>query len=151
MDLVLRAAIVYLLLMIVFRVAGRRTFADMTTFDFVLLLIISEAVQQGLIGDDLSITGAFLVISTLVMIDVGLSLLKRASPKVAELIDGVPTILVKNGKALKDRIFQARLDEEDILQSARCKQGISSMEGIKHAILETNGGISIIPNDNAKP
>jgi len=74
MDSILRAAGMYVALMLLFRVAGRRSLADLTTFDFVLLLIIGEATQQALLGDDFSFTNATLVIATLIVLDVGLSL-----------------------------------------------------------------------------
>lgn len=73
MDAVLRAAAIYFVLMVLFRVAGRRSLTDLTTFDFVLLLIIGEATQQALLGDDFSVTNAILIISTLIAIDVGFS------------------------------------------------------------------------------
>ena len=77
MDSVLRAAAMYVALMVLFKIAGRRSLAELTTFDFVLLLIIGEATQQALLGDDFSFTNAMLVIATLIVLDVGLSLAKR--------------------------------------------------------------------------
>lgn len=97
MDSVLRAAAMYVALMVLFRIAGRRSLAELTTFDLVLLMMISEATQQALLGDDFSITNAILVIMTLIAIDVGLSLLKQRSGWVSRLIDGEPTIIVENG------------------------------------------------------
>ena len=76
MDLVIRGLAVYLFLLLIFRISGKRSLRNATTFDFVLLLIIAEATQQGLIGDDFSVTKALLVITTLIGLDIGLSLLK---------------------------------------------------------------------------
>jgi uncharacterized membrane protein YcaP (DUF421 family) len=76
MDVILRGIAVYVFLLLVFRIAGRRTLSQITTFDFVLLLIIGEATQQALLGDDFSVTTGFLVVATLLVIDIGLSLLK---------------------------------------------------------------------------
>lgn len=132
-------------LLIIFRIAGERTLASLTTFDFVLLLIIAEATQQGLIGDDFSVTKALLLITTLVGIDVGLSLLKDRSRLLHKLIEGVPLVLVADGKVLADRMQRARVDEEDVLQAARERQGVESMDQIKYAVLERTGEISIIP------
>lgn len=145
MDAIFRAACIYFALLILFRVAGRRSLADVTTFDLVLLMIIGEATQQGLLGDDFSVTNAILVILTLIAIDISLSLLKRKYARVELLIDGTPTILVEHGKLLCERIREARLREEDIMMSARMNHGIESIEQVKYAILETNGKISIIP------
>ncbi|HTN31177.1 MAG TPA: YetF domain-containing protein [Pseudomonas sp.] len=145
MDAVLRAASIYVALLVLFRLAGRRSLAEITPFDLILLLIIGEATQQALLGDDFSITNSVLVISTLVTIDIGLSMLKLRSRTVARWLDGTPTLVVENGRPLKARMAEARLQEDDILQAARQGQGLERMDQIKYAILEPNGKISIIP------
>jgi len=145
MDAVLRGVIVYAFLLLFFRFIGKRSLSQITTFDFVLLLIIGEATQQALLGDDFSIVNALLVIVTLMIIDIGLSLIKQRSSKVEKLIDGVPTILVENGQPIDEHMQKARIDREDILESARELQGLERMEQIKYAVLERDGKISIIP------
>lgn len=145
MDAVLRAAAVYVFVLVVMRIAGRRTLSQMTPFDFVLLLIIGEATQQALLGDDFSMTNAFIVIATLVTADIGLSLVKGGVPFVGKILDGVPTLLVENGVPLRQRMRKARVDEYDILQAARQSQGLERMEQIKYAVLEISGSISIVP------
>ncbi|KAE9653513.1 DUF421 domain-containing protein [Pseudomonas fluorescens] len=148
MDSVLRAGAMYLALMVLFKIAGRRSLAELTTFDFVLLMMIGEATQQALLGDDFSITNGVLVIVTLIAIDVGLSLLKQRSGWVSRLIDGEPTIIVENGKLLHRRLRHARLIEADVMEAARSSQGIERLEEIKFAIIERNGKISIIAKEN---
>ncbi|WP_130834185.1 DUF421 domain-containing protein [[Erwinia] mediterraneensis] len=145
METVLRAASMYLLLMVVIKIAGRRTLLEMTSFDLILLLIISEATQQALLGDDFSVTGAALTIVTLIVLDILFGTLKSWSPRIEQWIDGAPLILVENGKLLKMRAKKAGVNEDDILVSARSTQGLERMEQIKFAILEKNGKISIIP------
>lgn len=147
MDSVLRAAAIYMALLVLFEIAGRRSLADLTTFDFVLLMIIGEASQQALLGDDFSLTNALMVIVTLIAIDVGLSLLKQRSKRVSRLIDGGPTIIVENGRILQGRMRHARLVEEDIMEAARSSQGIETLEQIKFAIIERNGKISVIAEE----
>jgi len=142
---VLRAAGVYLVLLLLFRIAGRRTLAEITTFDFVLLLIIGEATQQALLGEDFSITNAFVVIATLLFIDVMLSLLKSYSRRAEKVLDGVPTIIVEHGRCLPERMRKARVDQDDVLEAARRLQGIERLDQIKYAVLEVNGGITIVP------
>ncbi len=134
----------------IFRIAGRRTLAEMTSFDFVLLLIVSEATQQGLLGNDFSLTNAFLVILTLIGLDVTLSLWKQRSPRVEKLLDGVPMVIVEDGRPLKDRMDKARIDEEDILTAARELQGLARMDQIQYAVLERSGGISVIPKQGSR-
>ncbi|MBC8650036.1 DUF421 domain-containing protein [Pseudomonas sp. MTM4] len=145
MDSVLRAAAIYLVVLVVFRLAGRRTLSELTTFDFVLLLIIGEATQQALLGDDFSIANATLVIVSLVTFDIALSLLKNKSQWFAKLIDGEPMIIVEYGQLLERRVRKARIDENDILGAARHSQGLERIDQIKFAILEKDGKISIIP------
>ncbi|GAB3483159.1 DUF421 domain-containing protein [Azotobacter salinestris] len=145
MDAVLRAATIYVALLVLFKVAGRRTLADITNFDLLLLLIIGEATQQALLGDDFSITKAVLVIVTLIVIDVGLSFLKLRFGRLDALIEGTSTLIVEEGRPLQKRLSEARLREEDILLAARQTQGLERMAQIKYAILEKSGKISIIP------
>lgn len=145
MDAVLRAVSVYLILLVLIRISGRRTLAEATAFDFVLLLVIGEATQQALLGDDFSLTTAVIVIITLLLMDVAFSLLKRRSTLVARWLDGLPMVLVAEGRPLSDRIRKARLDEGDILEAARRAHGLQRMDQIRYAVLEVDGGISIIP------
>jgi uncharacterized membrane protein YcaP (DUF421 family) len=145
MDAVLRATAVYIVLLLLFRISGRRSLSQLTTFDFVLLLIIGEAMQQALLGEDFSLTNAVLVIVTLITIDIALSLVKQRSPSVEKLIDGVPMILVENGRPLSDRLRKSRVSEEDVLEAARRLQGLERLDQIKFAVLEVSGGITVIP------
>lgn len=145
MDAVLRGAAIYLFLLVLLRFAGRRTLGQLTTFDFVLLLIISEATQQALLGEDFSITNAFLVVMTMIGLDIGLSLLKQRFIRLEDWLEGMPVVLIENGRLLKDRMDKERVDEDDILQAARELQGIERIDQIKYAVLERTGGISIIP------
>ena len=119
----------------------------MTSFDFVLLLIVAETTQQGLVGNDFSVTNALLLIIALVGIDIGMSLLKARLPLVEKVIDGVPLVIVENGVPLEEVMQKERIDNEDILTAAREHQGLERMDQIKYAILERSGGISIIPKD----
>ena len=145
MDAIVRGLAVYLFLLILFRIAGRRTLGSITNFDFVLLLIISEATQNAMIGNDYSVTNGFLVILTLVGLDIALSYLKQRFPAMERYLDGLPLILVDQGRPLKELMHRARVDERDILAAAREKHGLERMDQIKYAILETNDMISIVP------
>jgi uncharacterized membrane protein YcaP (DUF421 family) len=149
MDSVLRAAAVYLALLLLFRIVGKRTLAETGVFDFVLLLIIAEATQQAMIDDDNSMMNAFLIIVTLLTLNVGFSLLKQRSPLVDRLIDDVPVLIVVDGNLLKDRMERARVDERDILQAARETQGLARLDQIRYAVLERNGAISVVPKEAA--
>jgi uncharacterized membrane protein YcaP (DUF421 family) len=149
MDAVFRAAGIYLVLLLIFKFAGRRSLAELTLFDLVLLMIIGEATQQALLGDDFSFTNAALVIVTLVAIDVGLARLKWHWPKADLWLDGSPVIVVENGEPLESRLKAMRLKVDDILEAAREKQGLETLSQIKFAIVEKNGKVSIIPEETS--
>ena len=150
MNVVIRVLAVSVFLLIVLRFAGKRSLAHMTMFDFVLLLILSETTQQAFVGNDYSLSKAFLAILLLVSAEIGLSILKHKVPALQKWLDGTPTIIVQNGKLLKERTNWSRIDEEDIMAAARESQGLERMDQIKYAILETSGTISIIPKPSAK-
>ncbi|RVH06358.1 DUF421 domain-containing protein [Sinorhizobium meliloti] len=145
MDSVVRGITIYFILLAALRLSGRRTVAQMTTFDFVLLLIIAETTQQALLGDDFSIVNATLLILTLFGVDIVLSYLKQWSPKIALCLDGTATVLIADGKVDERALKRARVNIEDILVAAREQQGLARLDQIKFAVLEADGGISIIP------
>ncbi|MFV9657600.1 DUF421 domain-containing protein [Pseudomonas sp. NY15366] len=149
MDAVLRAGAIYLVLLILFKLSGRRSLAQLTTFDFVLLLIIGEATQQALLGEDFSVTNMVLVVATLIVLDVGASLLKRRNDRLARLLDGSPTIIVEDGVLMQWRMDKARLTLDDVMESAR-ESGLERLEQIRYAIVERNGKISIIQRSAEK-
>lgn len=147
MESVLRALAVYGFLLLVFRIAGKRSLAQITTFDFVLLLIIAETTQQALLGEDFSLTNCFLLISTLLVVEVFLSVWKRRHPAVDRVLDGLPLILMEDGRLLQDRMKRSRVNRDDILTAARQTHGLKSLDEVKFAVLERSGGISIIPKE----
>jgi uncharacterized membrane protein YcaP (DUF421 family) len=145
MDGVLRSLGVYLFLLILFRIAGKRSLAQITTFDFILLLIISETTQQALLGDDRSLLNAAVVMSTLIGADIALSVAKQRWPTLESWLEGLPVIVLRDGEPLRDRMRGLRVDEDDILTAARETHGIERLDQIKYAVVERSGGISIIP------
>lgn len=149
MDTIIRAAAIYAFLFVVFRVSGKRSLSDITTFDFVLLLIIAETTQQALIGDDFSIVTAVVLISTLFLIEIGLTILKQRSPRLDNFLEGEPVVLVENGRPLQERMDLERVDLDDILEAARRWRGLERVDQIKFAVLERDGNITVIPRPEA--
>ncbi len=145
MDTIIRGAIVYVVVLLIFRISGKRTLASINTFDLVLTLIISETLQQALIDDDNSMTNAFLLVLTLVGLDILLSLLKRKFPALERALDSVPAVVVKGGALQRQSLNRERVDEEDLLSAARMHHGISTMEEIDYAVVEKSGDITIVP------
>lgn len=150
MDAVLRVTLIYGFLLVVFRLAGRRSLSEATTFDLLMLLIISETTQQAMVDDDHSLTHACILILTLVGLDLGLSLLKDRSKRLEKLLDDVPVLLASDGQTYPDRMRGVRIDQEDLLEAVR-RVGLESMDQVKYAVAERDGRISIIPREPARP
>ncbi|MUZ62604.1 DUF421 domain-containing protein [Agrobacterium vitis] len=144
MDAVIRGLAIYFTLLVIIRLSGRRTLAQMTPFDLVIVLVISETTQQAMLGDDFSITNAIILILTLFTTDIALSYVKRWWPRTAHVIDGVPTVLVVDGRYDERALRGCRLDKQDVMEAARNQEGIERVGDIKFAILEVSGNISVI-------
>ena len=149
MSAVLRPILLYFALLLVFRLTGKRSLGEITSFDFVVLLIVSEAVSSGILANDLSFTGAMLAAVTLLMVDVLLSVLKQRFTWLNRLLEDQPVVLLRDGKPIAERLRGERVDEDDILEAARQLHGIERLEQIKMAVLERRGVISIIPAGRA--
>ena len=147
MGSIVRVLVVYLFLHLLFRISGKRTLSEMTTFDLLVLLIISETTQQAMVDRDNSLTNGLLMIATLVGLDLLMAWLKQRSPKIEKLIDGVPLVVAEDGKMVESVAVKERVDEDDVLEAARSKQGVGRMADIRYAILERDGSISIIPRE----
>jgi uncharacterized membrane protein YcaP (DUF421 family) len=145
MESVIRGLVLYVFVFLVFRIAGKRTLSKATTFDLVLLLIISETTQQAMVVENHSMTNAALLIFTLVGTDILFSLLKHWIPALDPVLDGTAVVLVKDGQPLAEPLNRERVDPGDILEAARCQRGLENMDQIKLAVLERNGEISVIP------
>jgi uncharacterized membrane protein YcaP (DUF421 family) len=150
MDSVLRAAAVYLFVLVVFRISGKRSLSQITTFDFILLLIIGEATQQALLGNDFSIINACVVIGTLITLEAVFSWLEGRWPALGRIIGSLPVVVLENGKLLEDRARREGVTLSEILAAGREKHGLERLDQIKYAILERHGGISVVPVDEAR-
>jgi uncharacterized membrane protein YcaP (DUF421 family) len=143
--IVTHTAAIYLLLLLVFRVAGRRTLAETTSFDLVLLLIIGDTTQQALVGDDDTVIGALVAILSVVSLDMTMSYLKMSFPAFDRLLEGKPVLLIHDGQLQHSAMRANSLDEEDIREAARLSHGLGEMKEIRQATLERDGKISIVP------
>ena len=146
METVLRALAIYIALLVLTRISGRRTLSQVTVFDFVLVLLIAETSQNALVGPDGSVTNAIVLVATLILTDVGLSLAKARARWIALLIDGAPTVLIRDGKIEAAAMARARISIDDILQNARIHHGLLTLDEVAYAVLETSGTISIVPH-----
>ena len=150
MDTVIRSIVVYLFVLVVFRISGKRSLSQITTFDFILLLIIGEATQNALVGEDFSVTNAVVVIATLVTLEMIFSSMGSRWPAFSRVVESLPVVVVENGKLLDDRIKQEGVTVSEILAAGREAHGLERLDQFKYAILERHGGISVVPTDDAR-
>src|SRR6185437_3390556 len=143
MDIVLRTVVVFGFLLVLTRVIGRRELSSLEPFDLILLIVLGDAVQQGLTQDDYSLTGAFLVVGTFAVLQVFVSWVGYRFPKARPIIDGEPIVVVQDGQPIERNLKRERLTLGELAVAARGQQ-IASLDEVKWAVLETNGTISFI-------
>jgi uncharacterized membrane protein YcaP (DUF421 family) len=147
MEPVLRAIGCYLLLLLIIRLSGKRGLAQITIFDLVLLLLISQAVGQALIGNDSSLTAAFVITVTLVVINRGNDWAAHRWADASHVLEDAPLVLIEDGHIHEDRLATMKIRLDDILENGRLDEGVERLDQIKHAVLERSGAISIITRD----
>jgi uncharacterized membrane protein YcaP (DUF421 family) len=144
MDIVIRSAVVYLFVMVLMRLLGRRELSKMQPFDLLILVVIADFVQQGVTQQDYSVTGAVLAVGTFALLIVATSWLAWRFPRTRPIIDGNPVVLVEDGNPILDNLRRERISVEEIAAQARLQQ-LDSLRNVRWAILETSGEISFIP------
>lgn len=142
---VVRTAGMYLFLLVLLRLSGKRTLSDVTVFDFILLLVMSEACQQALTGNDFSLTNAMLIVLTLVVVNHVSDWLSYRFRGFDHAVNDGPLLLIADGELRHDRMRQVKVRVDDILEQARQTQGLERLDQVRHAVLERDGTISIIP------
>jgi len=143
MDIVFRAAVIFVFLYLLMRIIGRRELSSLEPFDLILLIILGDAVQQGLTQDDYSLTGAMLAVGTIAALQVGTSYANFRFPQLRPILDGEPVIVVQDGKPIERNMRRERLTPEDLAEAAR-KEGLATLAEVQWAVMETNGTISFI-------
>ena len=148
MDLVLRALVAFMFVLLLTRVVGRRELASLQPFDLILLVMIGDLVQQGVTQNDFSITGMLLVGSTIGLLAVFVSWTSFRFPRLRPVLDGEPVIVVQDGEPIRKNLSRNRLTLDELRAAARQEQ-IASLDDVQWAVLETSGRISFIPKDRA--
>jgi len=143
-DLALRAVALFCFVYLLTRIIGRRELSSLEPFDLILLIVIGDAIQQGLTQDDYSVTGAVIVVGTFGVLQVFVSFLSYRFPKLRPVLDGEPIVIVQDGSPIERNLKRERLTVEEIMVEAR-QQQVASLDDIAWAVLETNGKLSIIP------
>lgn len=147
-EVVLRTFVVYVALLLGLRLAGKRELGQMTTFDLVVVLVISNAVQNAMVGSNTSLTAGLVAAATLLVANGALSRLGIRSGRVREWIRGEPTLLVHEGVLIERHLRDEGVDEDEVMQALR-EHGVDDVRSVKTAVLEVDGTISVIPADAA--
>jgi uncharacterized membrane protein YcaP (DUF421 family) len=148
MDLVIRAVVLYAFIVIIMRVMGRRELTTLSPIDLVLLIVLGDAVQQGLTQDDYSVTGTIIVIGTIATLQLLTSYLGFRSRIARRVLEGDPLVLIEDGKLIERNMRRERLTPADVAEEMRVQQ-IGSFDKVKWAILERSGEMTFIKKDDA--
>ena len=148
MSIVLSSAVVFVLVWVVVRIVGKRELSELSAFDFVILVVMGDLVAEGVISEDTSVTGAVVAVATIALLTVAMSWLSWRLPRRRTFFEGVPTLLVRDGRIIDESLRVERLDEADLLAAAR-QNGIERLESVKWAVLEQDGSFSFFTDDHA--
>lgn len=143
-QIALRTFLVYVIVLIGLRVAGKREIGQMTVFDLVVLLLIANAVQNAMVGPDTSLTGGVFAALLLLLFNGLVSQLRLRSPRLRRWVEGSPTILVLDGKPIPENMYREGVDQET-LETALREHGLAKLEDAEMVVLEIDGAISVIP------
>ena len=148
MDLVIRAAVGFLFVFFLTRIVGRRELSSLEPFDLIMLVMIGDLVQQGITQNDFSVTGMFLVGSTVALMTVAVSYATFRFPRARPLLEGEPVIVLQDGKPIDRNLRRNRITLEELAVAAR-QQQVGSLEDVQWAVLETSGQINFIPRSRS--
>jgi uncharacterized membrane protein YcaP (DUF421 family) len=143
MDIALRSIFLFFVVFTLMRVVGRRELSSLSPFDLILLIILGDAIQQGLTQDDYSVTGAVIVVSTFAVLQVGISYAVYRFRRLRPLLRGEPVVIVQDGRTIDKNLKRERLSLEDLAEAAR-EQQIGSIDEVAWGVLETSGKITFI-------
>lgn len=141
-ELILRSVVVYFSLLFLLRISGKRQLGQLSPFDLMLLLIVSEAVQNSIVGSDNSLIGGLIAVTTLIVVNYAIGLITFKSKRLENMMEGRPQLLIHEGKVFEDIMLDAKLTHQE-LKSALRHLGYFELKDVKLAILENNGTISV--------
>jgi len=147
-EFIVRGVIVYIFLVVILRVTGKRQIGQLAPFDLVLLLVLSNAVQNAMNGGDNSITGGVISATTLILINGVISRITYKSKKMERFIEGRPEVLIHNGKLFADVMEREKLTHHELNAALRAA-GCASTNEVHYAILENTGQITVHPKKAA--
>ena len=145
-EIVLRTAIVYFFLVLILRVTGKREVGQMSILELIVILVISDAVQNSMVGENTSLWGGLVAVVTLFVADNLLKYASRRSERLRKTLEGEPRLIVRDGRILAKALAEEGVDVDEVRAAAR-GVGIARLDDVRLAVLETDGSISIIPMD----
>jgi uncharacterized membrane protein YcaP (DUF421 family) len=143
MDIALRGVALFTFVFLLTRVIGRRELSSLQPFDLILLIVLGDAIQQGLTQDDYSVTGAMIAVSTFATLQVLVSYLSFRFSRLRPILDGEPIVIVQDGRVIEANLKRERLTVEEVAEEAR-QQQIASLQDVEWAVFEPSGNISFI-------
>lgn len=143
---VLRACVVYFVLLGMIRLSGKRTMGQFTAFDMLLVVLLGNAVQNALLGSDNSVAGGLLLAATLIVLNWLVGMVSARSDRIEALVEGTPVLLAHDGKVYKDVLRRELVSRQDFEKALR-EAGIEGVDDIRMAVLETNGHITVVRRD----
>jgi uncharacterized membrane protein YcaP (DUF421 family) len=143
MDIAIRAVVLYAFLVFLMRVIGRRELSSLSGLDLVLLIVLGDAIQQGLTQDDYSVTGALIAITTIAAVQSFTSYLSFRSRRFRKVVEGSPIVVVQDGKLIERNLKRERMSPDELSEAMR-QQQIATFDDVAWGILEANGRISFI-------
>lgn len=146
LDIVVRTATVYLVLLVLLRITGKRQVGQLTPFDLLLLLLLANAVQNAMTGPDTSVPGGLIAAGTLFVVNMVVAWVTRRSRGAANLVEGTATLLIRHGELLKQNLEREGITQEDLLRALR-EHGVEQVNLVRSAILEVDGTISVMRED----
>lgn len=146
-QIVIRTIMIYFAVFLGLRVMGKRELGQMTVFDFVVILLIANAVQNAMVGPDTSVLGGVIAAFVLLGINRVISALRMSSGIWGKLLEGTPTVLVQDGEFVEPHLRKEGLDRAE-LEMAMREHGVDAVSKVKLAVLETDGSISIVPQES---
>ncbi len=149
-DILLRTTLVYVLILVGLRLAGKREIGQMTVFDLVVLLLLANAVQNAMVGPDTSLIGGAMAALMLLVLNSLVAQLRLRWPRLGRIIGGSPTLLVLHGEVITSHLRHEGIDQET-LEAALREHGIAEVSEVEMAVLEIDGSISIVPVDSDHP
>jgi uncharacterized membrane protein YcaP (DUF421 family) len=141
-ELVLRAAIIYVFLFVLLRLAGKRHVGELAPFDLVVLLLLSESVQNALVGTETSILGGVIAAGTLMGLTTLVGYLSWRGKPIERLFEGKPRVLVRNGHVCGDVLAREQINRNELVEALR-RAGCTSLNRVRYAVLEVDGSITV--------